>query len=107
MGVSGSSPSRIDPILKRHQTKRYRCTLSRSGKKNKTKQQLCLLPLPSFGPMQLKDVAVILKRTLLKFNKAFDHPPYNYMLHTAALQVDVGEVLLSWSSLVVASEIQL
>ena len=45
--------------------------------------------------MQLKDVAVILKRTLLKFNKAFDHPPYNYMLHTAALQVDVGKVLLS------------
>ena len=66
-------------------------TLSRIGKH--PKQQLHLFF--SFGSMQLKDVAVILKRTLLKFNKAFDHPPYNYMLHTAVLQVDVGKVLFS------------
>ena len=52
--------------------------------------------------MQLKDVAIILKRTLLKFNKAFDHPPYNYMLHTAALQVAIVK-----SILLVGSRIQL
>lgn len=52
--------------------------------------------------MQLEDVALILKRTLQKFNKAFDHPPYNYMLHTAALQVDLKK-----SILLVATSIQL
>lgn len=57
---------------------------------------------------ELEDVATILKRTLLKFNKAFDRPPYNYMLHTAQLQASKGGVPhYHWNLRIVAHLVEL